>query len=633
MIFHIQFFLASFLINIFIFFLFFIFFIYLIKKETKSSQHVLSYISKTAYNFGGLGICSFDKNYKILWVNDLINQRNSKSLIGVSIFKWLPRIQELITNPNIKLKITMDKRIYNVRIFREISIIFLIDVTDYESIINQIDKEGIVMGSMKIENLQRTLSTKDEKYQIKLTSEINFQIIEWCDKYNIFIKKINVDDYIILMNKISLDIISSSDRFSIIDKVKDISKKLSANISLSIGISYGISDPNASFPIANSNLSKAISRGGGQAIVRKFGKNKQYTFGANSEFIDVNSSLDIKFFSNTLLNKIKNSKKIIISGHKFGDYDSIGSSLGIYLLTKYFNKPAKIVIDFSLLDKNAQDNLKNYLSKELIKEIYITPQKANKLFDKDETLIIVCDTHVKYRAEVSDIIEKKSPHNMVVIDHHRLNEKSIIDVGEHYIKPSMSSTSEIVTEIIHNICPNYRKPQYVIDLLLTGIILDTNNFKTRCTQYTFESVAKLREWGANPMVARELLKDDYETTIIKNNILKSATEILPGFLCSIAPENHKIPRSIIAQVAQELAEIKNIDAGFVIAKDDKGMTSLSARTNNKINVQIIAESMGGGGHFNASATQSTTLSTQEMKELLITNLNKLSMKYTLPKEE
>ncbi|ALV23360.1 hypothetical protein ASO20_01690 [Mycoplasma sp. (ex Biomphalaria glabrata)] len=587
---------------------------YLTRTKLISSQQVINYVDKVGYDIAGLGICIYDLNKNISWINSFIEERESTNIIGKNIAEWIPEIYKLLANPEYKLQIKKNSRFYEIRVLKDNNIIFLKDVTEYKNSIDLYNKEQLVFGIVYIDNLKNIISSKGSKFEYEVISTISQILNSWASKHNIFIYSTDIDRYIFLSKRDILEDVMANEKFSFIQEMTSIHWANKEGVSINIGVGYGNNDPNLLYEIALDNLKRAQSRGGDQAIIRNYGEVDRIIFGGKNTLKEKNIRNEIKFFALKVREKIREADSVLVTGHQWGDYDCIGAGLGMYELCRALGKKTKIAINFNYLDKNAHDNIDKLIPSHDLKSIYISPKNVDKFVD-EKTLVIVVDTHIKYRTEVPNIFDESR--NVIVIDHHILNEKGNIETEDKYIEPKASSSSEIITFILNELIPNTKITQYILDLMLTGMVLDTNYFHNRTSQKTFEAAAILKSWGADAKVAENLLKDPFEIVALKQQIIKNTTEIMPGFLLAMGNKEYKIPRSIIAQIAQELTEIKGIKAAFVIANDQNGVSSMSARSNGFVNVQLIAEKMNGGGHFNAAATQNESLTNEQMSNQLI----------------
>lgn len=594
--------LISFLFFLFNTLLFFVFFLTYSRKNKLFNnlvEDIQTISSDLANSYGETGIAIFDNNYTIIWTNDFLKNRLGQKMIGLKVHEWIKNFGLLLEDPTKKLEKVIGGRNYQIRLFPETRFFLLKDVTNYNSLLKLYNEETLFLGILKIDNYEKVYNSFNEKNRVLFFSIISQKLIEWYEEHSLFSLNYASGTYLFMGNQRNLDKLFDS-QFDVTEIIKkETKKKIGTGVSLSIGMSHGDNDVNNLYKIASENLNKAIAKGGDQVISRKYGETNYQIYGARTENFEESLASDLKFFSETFKQKLSKASNIIISGHKWGDYDSLASCRGVYEYCLSVNKPAKIIINFDLLDSTTIKNLKKILSEEIVKEIYIKPKDAYKFLQKN-TLLIVCDTHSINRIEEPEIIDKVE--NIIVLDHHRLTDDKTIQTPIIYLNPAASSTSEIVTELLYQLSvDNILRPD-ACTLLLTGILLDTNNFRVRTSQRTYEIAAILKSWGADPISANNLLKEDYHTELLKNKVLSNMQEIKKGFVVAVSDRKQFLARSILAQIAQEIIQIEGIEFAACVSLDEKNNILISFRSNGTYNVQALAEKLGGGGHFSASAT-------------------------------
>jgi c-di-AMP phosphodiesterase-like protein len=347
-------------------------------------------------------------------------------------------------------------------------------------------------------------------------------------------------------------------------------------------------------------LSQAQSRGGNQIAVVSLNKMPMY-FGAKTESRGTTSRVKLRQFTDNLVNRIKSKSidNVIIYGHSNADIDAIGGAIGLYDLVKKFGK--EVYIQNSTFDNSTKKIIDKYFKNDYSK-FFISPSKANKISNK-KTLVIIVDTSSPERTDNKNSILNVLDKNIFVVDHHRvLQLNSRFSKDNVYIDTLASSSSEIVVDILQFGIPNARLKEATAQVLLTGIYLDTKSFQRSTSTNTFNAAGWLETFGAKPTIAINHLKISEKDSQIVAKIIKNSIEVKPGFyLCTSEIE---APVDIISVAADELLRIEGHEAAFVISKiPGKKMLKLSARSLDH-NVQIIAEMVGGGGHFGVAAATS-----------------------------
>ncbi|URM52865.1 DHH family phosphoesterase [Mycoplasma sp. SG1] len=569
----------------------------------------------------GVSVFLLNDENQIIWTNSSLFLEEDK-IINKNAITLFPKLSTLFFSKNNNMiEITHNLSDYSVYFFKEFGVLVFRDITEIKKLKDTYHSDSIVVGLLRIDNYEYININLLEKIKNLIPSKIFLTINKWATDNDILVKEYEPYHYFLVMKHASFQKIKK-EKFEILSLIKNNTKDTGMMLTLSIGFAYNHNEPVKLFDIANKALALATSRGGDQIVISKFGESNNEVFGGKTDIILYSKADKIKSFGNRIIHELKEANNVVICGHKWGDYDCIGSAWGLYHFIKSKspnpNLDINIVINLDLLDENARSKLMKIIPPKY-KKLYITPQQVLKpTLLKKNTLVIINDTHVKTRIEEPEILNKK--HKVIVLDHHRLSDSEFINVSQNlsFIDPKISSTSEIVTELINQFIPfDKEMPEFIANLLLTGIVLDSNHYKKRTTSRTLEMSAFLRTKGAKVDVVEEFLKEDVDVFKIKQAIVSNLLVLKSRFAISTAEENERIPRSILAQIAQEMCDLEGIDAAFVFGYDLKGQSAMSARSNDTINVQLIAEEMGGGGHFSAAAAQSLTEGINEFKNRLI----------------
>jgi c-di-AMP phosphodiesterase-like protein len=403
------------------------------------------------------------------------------------------------------------------------------------------------------------------------------------------------------------------DKFSILDKVKEIETEENMPITLSIAISNEGEAFYEKYETAHIAIDIALGRGGDQVVIRKEGK---YSFfGGKSQELEKRTKVKARVISHALEELIQKAENVVIMGHMNGDIDSLGSSLGIYRLARTLDKKAYIVNNtYGLTLANFIETL---TENEEYKSIIIDKNTALSM-TTENTLLIVVDTHKKSYVEVAELLEKTE--KVVIIDHHRKSEdfieNSILTFHEAYA----SSAAELVTEIIEYASKGVVLEQLEAESLYAGIMMDTKNFTFKTGVRTFEAAAYLRKYGIDIIRVKKWFQSDLESYNVIADIVKNAEIINNSIGISVYNEKDKNANLICAKAADELITISDITASFVLGKmGDK--ICISGRSIGDINVQVILEKLGGGGHITLAGAQLEGVTMEEAKDELIIRIN------------
>lgn len=449
----------------------------------------------------------------------------------------------------------------------------------------------------------RTEYRDSEKTEIK--SQIEAAIDNWTEGFDSVVKRISDDRYLIVTEQLNFNRMVE-DRFSIIETVRKFEyKDKRIGATLSIGVSGGntikICEQNA-----RRALEMALGRGGDQVAI----KNKDgYDFiGGVSQSSEKKTKVRSRVIASALSELIKGSSNVFIMGHSFTDLDAIGSAVGVACAAGAMSKPAYIVTD---REKTLALTLLDKLESEFNEELIIGKEKALQMINKKSILIIV-DTHIESFVEFPEIFEKIE--TRVIIDHHRRSANDIQDAVLFHLDPSASSASEMVTEILQYMPIETDVNKTVAEALLAGIMLDTKNFVLRSGVRTFEAAAYLKEKGADTVSVKLLFANSMEVNKMRNRVVASADTYKE---CAISVVDFNSPdiRIVSAQAADELLTVSNIKASFVIY-DNNGVVNISARSYGRVNVQLIMEALGGGGHRTMAACQIKNSDPDSAKQLL-----------------
>ncbi len=481
-------------------------------------------------------------------------------------------------------------------------VLYFHDETDYFNLKRVTDETHPVVLVINIDNYDEIMQNAKESEKAKTSVETEQLIENFMADSNGTVKKISANTfYAILENKHVNEIIS--DKFKILDKARSIKVGEKNSLTLSIGVGQGASSISESEKYARQCLDMALGRGGDQAVVKT--DNGFRFFGGVSNGVEKKSRAKTRIIAHTLQELISNCNTVYIMGHSFGDLDSVGSSVGLAGAVKLLGKQVKIAVD---VKKNLAVHLIENVKKASGENFFVSPSEAADDITENDILIIV-DTHNK------DFIESKELYrnakNVVVIDHHRKTVNFIDNAVIFHHEPYASSASEMVTELIQyfRFDSDSTLDSLYADALLSGITLDTKNFVMRTGVRTFEAAAFLKKLGADTVTVKLLFSNSIDSYRRKTQIVASA-KIHNS--CAIAVADFKADdiRLVAPQAADELLGISGVAASFVIYRTGN-TTNISARSMGAMNVQVIMEVLGGGGHQTMAACQLDDASVQE----------------------
>ena len=494
------------------------------------------------------------------------------------------------------------------------SIVYFIDDNTYKTNSDEYLETRPVVAIVAFDNKDELERETDNSEAIKVTVSVEQEIVKWVSSTKGFYKKMSGGRYIVVMEE--RDIKRSIDgKFRILDDIRmiKINDRLSATISIGIGRGGKTFKENEQW--ARQALDMALGRGGDQAAIKKADSYK--FFGGVSKGIEKREKVRTRVIAASLSNHINNSSNVIIMGHRFSDLDSVGASIGMWsAVVKGLHKNAYILI-------NRQQTLAKSLvasfEKAGFESIFKTEDEALALLD-DHSLLIIVDTHSPNFLESKTVYERSS--RVVVIDHHRMMVNHIDNALVFYHEPYASSASEMTAELVQYLGHDSLS-RLESEALLSGIMLDTKNFVLRTGVRTFEAAAYLKSNGADTVEVKRLFSNSIDTYKVKYKLVSEA-EIFNYCAIASAEEDITDIRIASAQAADELLGIENVKASFVMYKTGKTV-NISARSLGDLNVQVIMEQLGGGGHQTMAACQLENTSIDEAREKLVSIISELDV--------
>lgn len=572
-------------------------------KQDNENSVISSSINKGIYdNINNiiLPIIVVKENGEILWKNNRFNSLERENIIGKNIGSVIKGIdlERIITASKVpsNQRVRYKNRIYDIQgnsisINKEVfGVIYLNDVSDLLKCGN--DKESVIL--LEIDNYNDIIENLDEDIRPLLIADIEKNIYLYAQDIKAMIKKYDSSKYVLTAQDKYIDE-QIKDGFPILDVISNIHKGNKLEPTLSIGIGRGGATPQENSAFAKLAKELALGRGGDQVVVKNNDDIK--FFGGNTKEIEKRTKVRARVVSNALEELIYESSKVYIIGHKNPDMDCFGSAVALSTVVEKLGKKCNIIL------KDDTNPIKYYLNKlekiDTYKKRFISLRKAKEELD-DDTLLIIVDVHNK--SYVSDLSIVNSAKKKVIIDHHRRSPNIIEGAILSYIEVFASSTSEMITEIIQYILKKPIIPQVDAEGLLAGIYMDTKNFTFKTGVRTFEAASFLRDIGADTIEVKKMFTDNLEDYLLIADIIKSAQVDKKTKIAIATTKNKKIDTVIIAKAADELVNISGIDASFVLANIGNDVT-ISGRSTGDINVQVVLEALGGGGHMNIAGAK------------------------------
>lgn len=484
-------------------------------------------------------------------------------------------------------------------------IIYFQDNTNFENLKDMYNDEKMCIGIINVDNFDELINNTSEENMSSFVSAIDKMIRLWASRMNASLTRFKENQYLMVLENKYCGKLEEL-KFSILDDIRGIETEADFPVTLSIGIGIGGKNPAQIDEFAGDALELALGRGGDQAVIKRGGKIEYY--GGKMQAVEKSNKGKSRIIGHALKQLIDQSDKVMIMGHRNPDMDSFGSALGIYRLASNIGREAHIVIN-TYNEALAEIFLQ---AKESENYSFINREKALEMIT-NETLVVVVDTHRPSMCECPELLEKTDC--IAVIDHHRRAEEFIENPTLTYLEPYASSASELVTEILQYVGEKKSVQKLEVEALLAGISIDTNKFAVKTGVRTFEAASWLRRNGADTTAVKRFFQEDAVSFRIKANCIAGAEFIEGGVALSICREQHPNIQIINSQSADELLDIKGIKASFVAGRDDTGRTTISARSLGDINVQVIMEQFGGGGHLTTAGAQ-VDIAPEEVMEKL-----------------
>lgn len=490
--------------------------------------------------------------------------------------------------------------------------VYFLDETNYVKLLEEYNNSRTCIGIIVLDNYEELMQRVTEEEKLKITSNAEKNIYSWVNKYDGLLVKSERDTYVCIFDQFNLEKIKE-DKFEILDEIKEIKTQDNIQLTLSIAISENEKTNSEEYKSAKAVIDIALGRGGDQAIIKQNGK--YYFFGGRTQEVEKRTRVKARIVAQALEELMNSASNVIIMGHTNSDIDAMGSGMGVYRIAKTIGKDAYIVNE---TNGTSLDNFINDLKDiEEYNDVIIDKAEALNKISADSLLVVV-DTDKKNYVEAPELLDKTD--KIVVIDHHRRGtdyiENAILTFHEVYA----SSACELVTELVEYAEKTVKLTKFEVEALYAGIMMDTKNFTFKTGVRTFEAAAFLRKCGVDIIKVKKWFQSDLETYNKISEIVAKSEVIDDTIAISIYDKEDSDANITCAKAADELLTISNITASFVIGKmGDK--IYISGRSIGDINVQLILEKLGGGGHITVAGAQVEGMTQEEVKQELINRIN------------
>ncbi|MDV3166832.1 MAG: 50S ribosomal protein L9 [Vigna little leaf phytoplasma] len=612
-----------------------IFIIYLNFKshfEIKKLKNRLSLWSKLSYYVNQIGEEVFEefpigiilidiKTKEIQWINNYSRIIFNNPSLNIPVYDLNKEMAALLNSGETQRILTINQENFDCLYKKEFSVFYLFNVTEREKIKKLYYQQTPTVIFLSFDNFENSLKNCDLSEQSQIKVEYLSALSDFFDTYENYLKQLSDDKFLLLLNRQQLDKIVE-DKFSILKTIRDISNKYKLKITLSIGVACYNLPYNKIATLAQNAIELAQRRGGDQAVVNIEGQKIKY-FGATTTTLINNSKVISRVNAEIIQDLVQKHHSCFIIGHIYPDLDSFSSMIAFYQIASTLNNNFKhyLVLDEEELINPNFKTIYSHLKKEepkIVQQI-INVKKTIKMIDNN-ALLVILDTQSKNIFYNQELLNLTS--HIIIIDHHRATEEIIPNIFS-YVDSLSSSTVEILIELIAFFKKEIVIPPLVASLMYGGIVIDTNYFTYRTTSRTLEAAAKLVSIGADGSLIKFWLREEL-SKIQEINELISKMEVYKEKYAIMKSEIVRDNRTFLAKVSENALNIHNISAAFTIGKLQENKIGISARSYNDVNVQVIMEQMGGGGHINSAATQIEGNNIEEVVEKL---KNILSIEY------
>ncbi|PSA95425.1 hypothetical protein C6370_10680 [Bacillus atrophaeus] len=590
----------------------------LIRKEIDGYISTLSYrlkkVGEEALMEMPIGIMLFNDQYYIEWANPFLSSCfNESTLVGRSLYDTCESVVPLIKQEVDSETVTLNDRKFKVVIKRDERLLYFFDVTEQIQIEKQYENERTVLAYIFLDNYDDVTQGLDDQTRSTMNSQVTSLLNNWAQEYGIFLKRTSSERFIGVLNEHILTELEGS-KFSILDEIREKTSVHSVSLTLSIGVGASVSSLKELGDLAQSSLDLALGRGGDQVAI-KMPNGKVKFYGGKTNPMEKRTRVRARVISHALKEIVSESSNVIIMGHKFPDMDSIGAAIGILKVAQANSKDGFIVIDPNQIGASVQRLIEEIKKYEELWSRFITTEEAMELAN-DDTLLVIVDTH-KPSLVMEERLVNKIEH-IVIIDHHRRGEEFIKDPLLVYMEPYASSTAELVTELLEYQPKRLKINMIEATALLAGIIVDTKSFSLRTGSRTFDAASYLRAKGADTVLVQKFLKETVDSYIKRAKLIQHTSLYKDSIAIASLPENAEeyFDQVLIAQTADSLLSMSEVEASFAVARRDEQTVCISARSLGEVNVQIIMEALEGGGHLTNAATQLYGISVSEALERL-----------------
>lgn len=607
-----------------------IFGIYILAQNTNDYAANLSYRIKRGEQEAmikmPLGILLYDESRHVQWVNPYLQlYLGDQDAIGKTIESVDKKLGKLVDEA-LEAKTSQSKvvkwgeRQFEMVVQDSIGVIYLLDITRYADIADKYRAERLAIGQIFIDNYDELSERMHDQELARTSTYLQTTLNDYAKKFNSFLKRIDEDHFLLLAHLQDLEAMEE-DKFSVLDKIRLETSRNNTPLTLSVGIAYGGESLRKIANQAQANLDLALGRGGDQVVLRELGQVARF-YGGKSNPMEKRTRVRARMVSQALGELFKDVDQVFVQGHQRPDMDSVGSGIGVVKIARLHGVKAHFLLDTEHCNYDVDRLVKKMQAKNPKLDLFLSPEEANAEATPNSLLVLV--DHSKYSITYDQNLYNRLKNRIVVIDHHRRGEEFPENPMLTYVEPYASSASELVTEMVE-----YQQPEednrvltnLEATAMLAGITVDSKEFSLRTGTRTFDAASYLRSIGADSSLVSEILKEDISSFLVRTHLVSSLQMLRPKMAIMQGPENKIIDPIITAQAADTALDLEGVAASFAITRRSNESIGISARSMGKINVQVIMEKLGGGGHLSNAATQLKDISVDEACQKLLSAID------------
>ena len=568
------------------------------EAQIMSISHRVKRAGEQVFNQIPMGILLYDEHQNVVWHNPFAKKVFAQEINEKPLSELNQQLSEKASELVETFELVAKEQIYHVQHFPEERLMYLTNGTEFNDLSQKYQSERPVIGVLMMDNYDEAIRSLNEQEKNEFRAKIVSIIMQWAEKHKIFIRATSSERYVLAMPHKTLALLQGN-KFSIVDEVRDAAKEREMAFTISIGLAAGYENFAELGSRAYYMLDLALSRGGDQVAIKMAGDDKFLFYGGKTNPIEKRNRVRARVNAQAYERLVKDSDKVIIMGHRFPDVDAIGACIGLLRMVLAAKKEGYIVLDENTIDNTAKTFVAEIMKDEKISPYFVSNDTALGIITKN-SMLVVADTQDPKMVIEPGLLSKTK--KIAVFDHHRRGVTYIESILS-YTEPYASSTVELVVDMFDYYSQKIKMSPLEASIMLAGIIVDTRRFSYHTGRRTYETAAILKQKGAEEKLVQQLLRVPIENYYSKAHLTNRSEIFKEHFIIAASDEEVILEKVQLAQAADELLNVQNIKATFAISKINENQIGISARSLGDLNVQVIMEQLGGGGHLNNAATQ------------------------------